>query len=186
MLQNDRHRQILTILAEQSSVQIAELCRLFDVSEMTVHRDLNQLEAQGRLRKVRGGAVLAASTDPDAACCFCLIAHPSSRPMVLHLDDGTHRQTCCAHCGLMALFEPDVSVSSALVTDFLYGRTVNCRTAVYVVAPVIRLCCTPTVLAFERRDEAERFRKGFGGQVLDLEEAMDFLRHEMALEFGKT
>ena len=57
MLQNDRHGHILALLEEQGSVQIAELCQLFDVSEMTVHRDLNQLVAQARLRKVRGGAV---------------------------------------------------------------------------------------------------------------------------------
>jgi hypothetical protein len=50
----------------------------------------------------------------------------------------------------------------------------------------IRLCCTPTVLAFERSDEAQRFQRGFGGRVLDLEEDMDCLKREMTLEIKQT
>ena len=60
MLPDNRQRRILDLLAEQGFVQIAQLCELFKVSEMTVHRDLKQLATEGKLRKVRGGAVLPA------------------------------------------------------------------------------------------------------------------------------
>ena len=40
----------------QPFVAVKDLARLFDVSVMTIHRDLDELEGQGMLRKVRGGA----------------------------------------------------------------------------------------------------------------------------------
>lgn len=57
MLQINRHQRILDLLNEQGIVHIGHLSQEFDVSEMTIHRDLAQLETDGYLRKVRGGAV---------------------------------------------------------------------------------------------------------------------------------
>ena len=45
-------RAVLT----QPFVAVKDLARMFDVSVMTIHRDLDELEVQGILRKVRGGA----------------------------------------------------------------------------------------------------------------------------------
>ena len=41
---------------KNTTVNIQELAELFQVSAMTIHRDLDELEQQGVLRKVRGGA----------------------------------------------------------------------------------------------------------------------------------
>ncbi len=180
MLPADRRKTILSLLDEQGSVRVDELSQLFDVSEMTVHRDLQQLAAQGSLQKVRGGAVPLASS-PDPTCCVCHRPHYSRTPMVLHMVDSSHRHACCSHCGLLALLTSRPMVASALTTDFLHGRMVNCRSASYLVGPDIRFCCTPAVLAFERREDALRFQQGFGGQVLDLEDALAALQREMKL-----
>jgi DeoR/GlpR family transcriptional regulator of sugar metabolism len=51
-----RQEQIANYVLRQSSVSVKELVDLFNVSFMTIHRDLDELEAQGILRKVRGGA----------------------------------------------------------------------------------------------------------------------------------
>ncbi|HEU5433638.1 MAG TPA: DeoR/GlpR family DNA-binding transcription regulator, partial [Thermomicrobiales bacterium] len=51
-----RHERIADMVLRQPFVAAKELARLFDVSLMTIHRDLDELEAQGLLRKVRGGA----------------------------------------------------------------------------------------------------------------------------------
>jgi hypothetical protein len=104
--------------------------------------------------------------------------------MVLRMADSSQRRACCPHCGLIALSESYPSVASALVTDFLYGRTVNCRTASYVIESQVSFCCTPTFLAFERREDAERFQKGFGGKVLDLGGALAALENDMKLNSG--
>ncbi len=57
MFPAERRRQIAKVVNEQGSCSIAELARMFDVSEMTIHRDLSTLEQSGLLRKARGGAV---------------------------------------------------------------------------------------------------------------------------------
>ena len=53
----ERRAAILATIDRDGSAQIDELARLLDVSEMTVRRDLDDLESDGMLRRVRGGAV---------------------------------------------------------------------------------------------------------------------------------
>jgi DeoR/GlpR family transcriptional regulator of sugar metabolism len=48
----------LDLLAERGSVAVMDLVARFDVSEMTIRRDLVILERKGLLRRVHGGAVL--------------------------------------------------------------------------------------------------------------------------------
>jgi len=54
------HRQklITEYIHEQGSLEVDELSEQFQVSRMTIHRDLDELEQQGVLRKVRGGATV--------------------------------------------------------------------------------------------------------------------------------
>ena len=58
MLAEERFRKILTILQTKNSATLAELVQALDSSEATIRRDLTELDAQGLLTKVRGGAVL--------------------------------------------------------------------------------------------------------------------------------
>lgn len=52
-----RRDVILRLLAEQQQVNTIELSQRFDVSEMTVRRDLAELQDEGILRRTHGGAV---------------------------------------------------------------------------------------------------------------------------------
>lgn len=56
-----RRQGILDLLMEAGSATVDELSARFDVSRMTIHRDLDQLEQEGLLRKVRGGASMQSS-----------------------------------------------------------------------------------------------------------------------------
>ncbi|GAA4140749.1 DeoR/GlpR family DNA-binding transcription regulator [Leifsonia shinshuensis] len=56
-----RQQQILEQLARRGEATIAELSARFDVSEMTIRRDLNQLAAAGVVVRTHGGAAPAAS-----------------------------------------------------------------------------------------------------------------------------
>src|SRR3954451_11488560 len=51
-----RREQIRERVATTGAVRIDALAREFGVTAMTIHRDLDALEADGWLRKVRGGA----------------------------------------------------------------------------------------------------------------------------------
>jgi DeoR/GlpR family transcriptional regulator of sugar metabolism len=57
----DRYQAILALIGAKGRVGNAELARHLKVSEMTVRRDLAALEAEGAVRRVRGGALPAAS-----------------------------------------------------------------------------------------------------------------------------
>lgn len=56
MHEKDRHRVILSAVQDRSLVTVVDLCALTGASEATVRRDINTLDEQKRLRRVRGGA----------------------------------------------------------------------------------------------------------------------------------
>ena len=62
----NRASQIVEMVMEKGSISIPEICERFEVSEMTARRDLNELDRQGLLRRVHGGAIasLARSYEP--------------------------------------------------------------------------------------------------------------------------
>jgi DeoR/GlpR family transcriptional regulator of sugar metabolism len=51
-----RQERIAELVLKQPFIAAKDLAERFDVSLMTIHRDLDELEAHGVLRKVRGGA----------------------------------------------------------------------------------------------------------------------------------
>jgi DeoR/GlpR family transcriptional regulator of sugar metabolism len=62
MKREERHQRIINLLIEKRTVDLDDLAELFAISKMTVHRDLDELEQAGVLRKVRGGATIDAGT----------------------------------------------------------------------------------------------------------------------------
>ena len=55
---SERQKEILEILYQKGRVSVAELSKTLYVTEMTVRRDLTEMEKGGFLRRYRGGAVL--------------------------------------------------------------------------------------------------------------------------------
>lgn len=53
----ERIGEMKDLIADRGAVRIGELARDFGVSEMTIRRDLDELEALGLARRVRGGAI---------------------------------------------------------------------------------------------------------------------------------
>jgi DeoR/GlpR family transcriptional regulator of sugar metabolism len=57
MLIAERRQSILNLLTKEGFISITELGKRFDVSEMTIRRDLAYLQEQGLLKRTYGGAV---------------------------------------------------------------------------------------------------------------------------------
>ncbi|HSK97867.1 MAG TPA: DeoR/GlpR family DNA-binding transcription regulator [Euzebyales bacterium] len=61
MSQTQRRDRITELLDSMSFVRVTDLSRRFGVSEVTIRTDLETLDAEGQLRRVRGGAVSTAA-----------------------------------------------------------------------------------------------------------------------------
>ncbi len=179
-----RQRHILELLDAHRSLTIQELTAALGVSAMTVHRDLNRLVDSGQLAKTRGGAALPARANSHAsaagACAMCNRAVPERSAVILQGPERGRLTACCPHCGL-ALFEHDTSAGLMLVTDFLYGQMVSANDASYLLGSSVSSCCTPGILAFVGRDDAERFQRGFGGEVMSFARVRQYLLSTMSI-----
>ena len=73
MQPQERQQLILKRLDARGQVTISDLSRRLSVSEMTIRRDLDQLETEGLLRRTHGGAVRAYSSSFEPP--FTMRAH---------------------------------------------------------------------------------------------------------------
>ncbi|GAA1142654.1 DeoR/GlpR family DNA-binding transcription regulator [Nesterenkonia lutea] len=60
----DRKEYIVSLLRDQERVEVNGVAEAFDVSAMTIRRDLAELDKEGRVQRVHGGAVARRSPFP--------------------------------------------------------------------------------------------------------------------------
>lgn len=112
---NTRRRELIRDrVVEAGSVRIDDLATEFGVTAMTIHRDLNVLETQGWLRKVRGGATVDTSALIDTT-------------VRQRLTDKVTEKQEIARCALQYVGERDVvmidaSTTALAVASLLPGR----------------------------------------------------------------
>ncbi len=177
---DQRRERILQQLRQSGQLSMADIARDQGISLMTANRDVRQMEEERLVRRVRGGIALpSASTQPDV-CGMCRRPVPD-RTRFLFTSPASDPQTaCCPHCGISQIRA--LPAVGAFATDFLYGRLISADSGTYVVGSLVRLCCSPSVLSFESRDDAVRFQSGFGGRVLTLEQTLRFLTSPASFE----
>jgi DeoR/GlpR family transcriptional regulator of sugar metabolism len=61
----ERQHQILDLLTRQGRLSVAEIVEAFSISEATARRDLETLAADGKLRRVHGGAISLKQAPPE-------------------------------------------------------------------------------------------------------------------------
>jgi DeoR family transcriptional regulator, fructose operon transcriptional repressor len=62
-----RRAALLSALEREEVIRLADAARDLGVSQMTIRRDLKELEEEGRLRRIRGGAMTVLRPQPFAA-----------------------------------------------------------------------------------------------------------------------
>ena len=65
LLKMERQQLILETVRDTRQVTVDDLSQRFGVSEVTIRRDLREMDAQGMLRRAHGGAVAAVSELPE-------------------------------------------------------------------------------------------------------------------------
>lgn len=128
-----RRELIAEFVLERDSVSARELSAAFDVSLMTIHRDLDELERQGVLRKIRGGATpqpsslfesnvrfrqVTATREKNALARYALgLVEPGQSVLI---DDST---TCLALAQLLPQHAPITVITNFLLSiDELKGK----------------------------------------------------------------
>ncbi len=176
----DREKKILEFLQTQGSASIQELADAFDVSNMTIHRDLNKLEQSGQIQKKHGGVTLAGKPAGagEYTCAMCNKPVSERTVFIVQLENGEQKRACCAHCGLMIQSQSGDTWQS-LTPDYLHGHMASANQAIYVIGSELNICCVPSVLSFGAQQEAEKFQKGFGGTLFTIDEAIRHLQGMM-------
>jgi len=173
----DREKKILEILQKQGSASIQELMEAFDVSNMTIHRELNKLADAGFIQKKHGGVSLV-SPVPAAdsnQCAMCNKPISERTVFIVRLENGEQKRTCCAHCGLMIQNQFKDALQS-LTADYLHGHIISANQAIYILASELTICCVPSVLSFASQTDTAKFRKGFGGTQANMDQAIHYLQ----------
>lgn len=178
MIPSERQAQILRWLQDEQTLTIEDLMQRLDVSIMTVHRDVNALVQGGLAEKVHGGVTMPHLHTPTSqnmpVCRLCGIAAPERTKFIIQTERGQQFHAGTAYCGLVLLHQTPDAIS-AMAKDFLHGRMINARDAVYLVQSDVALSCTPSTLVFATVADAEKFQRGFEGTIMDFEEATEYL-----------
>lgn len=74
-----RHEKIRDHLEAYKVISNTDLCRLLNVSEATIRRDLEWLEKQGILERTHGGAVLNQQLKQEPEYAARVLAHPDEK-----------------------------------------------------------------------------------------------------------
>src|SRR5512135_3469769 len=61
----ERQKQILSLLARQGRLSVAEIVEQFSISKATARRDLESLASQGKAQRVRGGGIAIEQAPPE-------------------------------------------------------------------------------------------------------------------------
>ncbi|MEH7235430.1 DeoR family transcriptional regulator [Bacillus sp. JJ1562] len=189
MLPIERQSQIRRLIQKHKTLKISELSEQFNVSEMTIYRDIKPLVEEGLISKTFGGISLN-ETDKhvfpsQSQCIYC---HKPNNPKMEYriiLTDNKIETTCCAHCGLLRHRQLGEDVLQAICHDFFMNTTISAPLTWFVLDTTLNVaCCQPQVLTFENREHAEKFVKGFGGEIFGLQDAMEVIYQKMQCPSG--
>jgi len=115
LLKAERQQLILEAVKDSRQATVAELSRRFDVSQVTIRRDLRELAAQGALRRAHGGALMSASVPPEP-------------PVVQRLGRAEHCKACIGRAAASLVKDGDsIFIGSGSTTAHVARHLVDCR-----------------------------------------------------------
>lgn len=119
-----RRGAIQALLAQHGEVGFAELAQRFDVSEMTIRRDLESLEGRGIARRVRGGAI---ST----------VARGHEPPFAMRAEDAPEAKHRIARAAARQVDYGETAILDVGTTTLALARCLKGRSGLTIVTPSI-------------------------------------------------
>ncbi|WP_343951783.1 DeoR/GlpR family DNA-binding transcription regulator [Nonomuraea longicatena] len=130
MLQHLRHEEIMRRVRQSGATSVADLARLLGVSPSTIRRDLEVLDRDGTLRRVRGGALASFDADDDRP--FSEVAAVDEQDK----DAVAARAAELVRDGDVVLL--DIGTTTVCLARRLRGREVTVVTSSLAVLDVLR------------------------------------------------
>jgi hypothetical protein len=130
------------------------------------------------------GWVLCVHQGPVWAVERCIVCgmdvskYPHSR-YVVETKEGKSYPTCGVQCGLTLHLRFKEQWKAAMATDLLSNRSFDATRGFYVYKSSVITDMAPGFIAFKRKEDAEKFAKGFGGQVVGYSEALEIWSKRM-------
>ena len=79
MIALERKRYILNALKEKGIINLREIAKELNMAEITIRRDFEKLEAEGKLKRVQGGATIGEDSQNDVSAELTMNRKISSR-----------------------------------------------------------------------------------------------------------
>lgn len=127
MLKQTRHERIVELLSKSGSVEIKNLCRLFDVTEMTIRRDLDEIVEQGLAVRTHGGAILADNNT--------LI----EQPFEVRVKAGYDKKDAIARKALEYIQDGTKNFFNSSSTVFCLARRIEAERSLIIVTEAINI-----------------------------------------------
>ena len=121
---------------------------------------------------------LAGAPERCIVCGMVLSEYPHTRYLI-KTTDGKKYGTCGVQCGLTLHLRFEDKWKSATAADLLSNRSFDVKKGFYVYKSSVITDMAPGFIAFKRRVNAEKFAKGFGGQVVTYKEALEIWNKQM-------
>jgi nitrous oxide reductase accessory protein NosL len=189
--------RVLELVKSGKSDNVAGISGILNISKMSVYRYVRALIQEKKISKTfnklypysdaRSGlesgiagenSAIPASAVSKCGICSKQITDERLKITVIYKDGGK-QDFCCAHCAVMAAVHTisDLnSVSSIMGRDFIYGNPLDLRNAFLLLKTEVIPCCSPPILVFARKDDAEKFKKGFGGEIRSFDEIISHMK----------
>ena len=128
-----RHTKILELITENKKMEVTKLSQLLSVSQVTIRKDLIQLENSGLIVREHGFATLNSSDDINNRLAYHYdIKQRIAKLAVESIEDGEtvmiESGSCCALVALeIAQTKKDVTIitNSAFIADYMRSETVR-------------------------------------------------------------
>lgn len=121
-------------------------------------------------------------------CFLCKREIIPSNAFIIRLKDGKILKTCCPRCGIRYFEKNKSKIERMYATDFISLRVIDAFKAYYVIGSEYHECCKrsimidsnksiydlcydrcmPSLVAFERKNDAKEFMKKYGGAYFNL------------------
>lgn len=150
---------------------------------MTIYRDIKELEKEGEIKRKHGSVLLNTKENRETltvdTCPICEKPITRSHPYKIIVENTKVIEACCEHCGLLLHQKYADKEVSAITYDFITENPISALNAFFVVGSSAVPCCSPSVIPFASREDAEKFQKGFGGKVMTFVEAYNEITNKM-------